>query len=122
MTLTIELAPEIEQLLNQAAAREGQDPATFARAAAEEKLQSVARSAGGERTASDHNAATPATVAPATVTPAVASSEEPMLDQMLAGLTGIIHSNQGRGGSQLSERNGEDFAHDLSEKQRQGHL
>jgi predicted transcriptional regulator len=39
MTLTIELAPEVEAQLRQAAARQGQDPASFARAAVEEKLR-----------------------------------------------------------------------------------
>jgi predicted DNA-binding protein len=55
MTLTIELAPEIEQLLNQAAAREGQDPATFVKTAVEEKLRSVhsSNSNSAERLSSD---------------------------------------------------------------------
>ncbi len=53
MTLTIELPPEIEQQLNQAAAREGQDPSAFVQAAVEEKLRTLrqpptnGRSSGG---------------------------------------------------------------------------
>ena len=45
MTVTIELAPELEQQLRQAAARQGQDPveflSTFVKTAVEEKLQNV---------------------------------------------------------------------------------
>ena len=39
MTVTIELAPDLDTRLQEAAARQGQDPATFARAAVEEKLR-----------------------------------------------------------------------------------
>jgi predicted DNA-binding protein len=38
MTLTIELPPEMERRLQEAAARHGQAPAEFVRAAVEEKL------------------------------------------------------------------------------------
>src|SRR5687767_5776268 len=35
------------------------------------------------------------------------------LDQMLAGLTGVIQSNDRKGGSRLSESSGDDYASDL---------
>jgi uncharacterized protein (DUF1778 family) len=38
MTLTIELTPDLERQLREAAARQGQDPATFVVAAVAEKL------------------------------------------------------------------------------------
>ena len=99
MTLTIELAPDIERQLSEAAAREGQDPATFALAAVEEKLRQLTNGQeNGE------------------------STQTRTLDQMLAGLTGAVHSNAGRGGSRFSESTGEDLAQDLLEKQRQGRL
>jgi len=101
MTLTIELSPEIEQQLQAAALRQGQDPASFARAAVEEKLRRVALP-------SPDNVAHP--------------REEQALDQVLTGLTGTIRSNGGKGGSRLSEQTGANFAQDLAEKQRQGNL
>ncbi|MDQ3816010.1 MAG: hypothetical protein M3347_19040 [Armatimonadota bacterium] len=41
MTVTIELAPELESRLQEAAARQGQDTAAFVQAAVEEKLRSL---------------------------------------------------------------------------------
>jgi predicted transcriptional regulator len=41
MTLTIELPPEMEQQLQEAASRAGQDPEALARAAAAEKLAAL---------------------------------------------------------------------------------
>ena len=54
MTPTIELDPEIEERLAQAAAREGQDPATFVQAAVEEKLRRTADGHTNGHTNGDH--------------------------------------------------------------------
>ncbi len=116
MTLTIELAPEIEQQLSEVAARQGQDPASFAKAAVEEKLWRVAQVApangevnngsppNGDRTQNEQ------------------TDKPVMLDQALAGLTGVINSNDGRGGARLSEMSGADFAADLARKHQRGEL
>lgn len=80
MTVTIEFASEIEQQLNQVAARQGQDPASFVKSTVEEKLNNIAY--------------TPAK----NESPAQNGSQ--MLDQSLAGLLGVIHV----GPSDLSER------------------
>jgi predicted transcriptional regulator len=96
MTVTIDLSPELETQLVEIAARTGQDPASFARTAVEEKLQRAAQANGDQQ--------------PQT------------LEQALAGLTGIVHSTEGHGGGRLSEMNGGDFADDLVHKQHRGEL
>ena len=96
MSVTIELPTEIEDQLRAAAARRGQDAAAFVRAVVEDKLRDEPR---GD----------------------AATAAEP-LARMLAGLTGVVHSQQGRGGSRLSESTGADMARDLAEKQQQGRL
>lgn len=93
MSVTIELPVEMEEQLRAAAARRGQDAATFVRAVVEDKLREE---------------------------PQTNTSQS--LDKMLAGLTGVVHSQQGRGGSRLSESTGADMARDLAEKHQQGHL
>lgn len=90
MTLTIELAPELETALAEVAARTGQDPASFARAAVEERLQRMME---------------------ASATPA---SEGETLDKTLAGLTGTIHI----GPTDMSERTEELFGEIVEEKYR----
>jgi hypothetical protein len=110
MTLTIELAPDLEDELSRAAARQGLDAVTFARAAIEEKLRPVVRSwsacaeldGGGIERSPEQ---------------AIQS-----LDKVLGGLIGVVQSNGGRGGSRLSESTGADFARDLQEKHREGVL
>ena len=47
MAITIEFSPEVESQLEAAAARQGQDATAFAKAAVEEKLQSVRGASNG---------------------------------------------------------------------------
>lgn len=98
MSITIELSAEIEEQLRAAAARQGQDTAEFVRAAVEDKLRSEQQGAARN------------------------GESAQTLDKMLVGLTGVVHSQDGRGGSVLSESTGADMARDLAKKQRQGHL
>ena len=62
MSVTIELPPETEAQLQEVAARQGQDPATFVRAAVEEKLRSLRNAPttgnGGADTGMSENGAT----------------------------------------------------------------
>ena len=50
----------------------------------------------------------------------VDEAQQETLDKMLAGLTGAVQSNGGKGGSRLSECTGADFAEDLVLKHRKG--
>lgn len=114
MTLTIELAPEVEQQLSEVAARQGQDPASFAKAAVEEKLWRVAQVAPANGAVSNGSPTNGELAQPET-------TDKPlMLDKVLAGLTGVIHSNDGRGGARLSEMSGADFGEDLARKHSEG--
>jgi len=56
MSVTIELAPETETQLQEAAARQGQDPASFVRAAVEEKLRRLTSEPTNGRTAANGQA------------------------------------------------------------------
>lgn len=58
----------------------------------------------------------------ATVTVAVEAQKPVMLDQMLAGRTGTIRSNGGKGGSRLSENTGKAFMDYVVRKHREGRL
>ncbi len=98
MTFIIDLAPEMETRLHEVTSRQGQDPTSFVKAAVEEKLQRIAVMESTGTTNGDEVAQT--------------------LDQVLAGLIGAIHSQDGRGGGQLSEMSGADFGEDLVQKQR----
>ena len=98
MSITIELPAEIEDHLRAAAARQGQDMAAFVRATVEDKLRAEKQS----EVLNGESAQT--------------------LDKMLAGLTGVVHSKDGRGSSRLSESTGADMARDLLEKQQGGRL
>lgn len=116
MTLIIDLAPEMETRLHEIAARQGQDPTSFVKAAVEEKLQRVAmedKGTQGNGIGTKGTTNGDGTNGDGTVQ---------RLDQMLAGLTGAIHSQDGRGGGRLSETSGADFGEDLVQKQRRGEL
>ena len=90
MTVQIELTLEEEAFVRKAAAQQGLDTEEFVREAALEKAE---KSNGGD-------------------------TEPRMLDQMLQGLTGLVRSNDGHGGSRLSECTGADFAEDLVRRRR----
>lgn len=109
MTISIELPPALEQQLQRAAARAGQDAATFARYAVEEKVRLMDQPPAGARQPNGHSPHEP-------------QAEGQPLDRMLADLIGAVRSNEGRGGSRFSERCGNDFAGDLQEKQKNGSL
>jgi hypothetical protein len=95
MTIQIELTSEEEEILKEAASQEGLDASTFVRIAVFEKAERASRKDEG--------------------------TDEPlMLDKMLAGLTGLVRSNEGRGGSRLSESTGADYAADLLQKRSEG--
>lgn len=60
---------------------------------------------------------------PETLVPAPAGEDtSASLADLLTGYIGVIRSNEGRGGSRLSEKTGADFAEGMAEKQRQSRL
>jgi len=106
MTLTIELAPEVEQQLQEIAALQGQDPASYAKAAVEEKLRDAALSAtanGSHTNGEPSNGQVPNRQQ-------VESGQT--LDKMLAGRTGRVNF----GPSDLSTRTEEAFGEIVTEK------
>ncbi len=114
MTLIIDFAPEMETRLQEIAARQGQDPTSFVKAAVEEKLQRAAMESNGTQSSS--------TSGTTNGNGANGNEVAQTLDQMLAGLTGAIRSQDGRGGGRLSEMSGADFGEDLMQKQGRGEL
>jgi predicted transcriptional regulator len=124
MPLTLDLSPEIETRLRETAAQQGQDPATFATAAVEEKLQRVAvqRVAVTPTNGAMSNAASAHGEHTKGEGTKEGAGELLMLDKALAGLTGVFNSNDGRGGGRLSEMSGADFAEDLARKHQRGEL
>ena len=96
MTITIELAPEVEAQLRTVAAKRGQEPQGYLTQVLTDALQRER-----EQTADDPNAAGAVT-----------------LDKMLAGRVGRINS----GGSQIARNVEKEFGDYLEEKRRQRKL
>jgi len=97
MALTLDLSPETETRLRETAAQQGQDPATFATAAVEEKLQRVAvvqttPTNGARSDGARSNSASAHGEHIEGEGTKEGAGEPLMLDKALAGLTGVFNS------------------------------